>query len=133
MITSAFVKKLTLPILFIGLLLALSAQASANSIQFSGLNQVNKSIDIYDINAIAAGGDGYVDTINSSELFYFTPGNSYNFEIRAENNTTFLSNPLSFGDFVFGDKGIIILYFIFLVFLLALFCGGAFLMFRGKK
>ncbi len=83
----------------------LCGNATANSIQFTGLQQVNKTIDVYDLTDIADGGDqAPVTTINNSDKFYYTPGHTYNFQIKSQNTTTFLSGPMEFANFFIGDE-----------------------------
>ncbi len=97
----------------------------ANSIQFSGLEKVNKTIEIQDINQVASGGNGYVSTINNSELFYFTPGDSYVFIVKPQNNTTILNNATTLSTFIFSTQGEALLILVASIFLLFMFCGGA--------
>jgi hypothetical protein len=107
--------------LVVFLLAASIGAASANSIQFSGLGQVNKTIQIYDINGVADGSNGVVDTINSSGLFYFHPGDSYMFEITPINNTTFLSGPVPLLNFTITSGSVLITIGFILFFCLAVF------------
>jgi hypothetical protein len=106
---------LLLSVLIVLSVFAFALPVNANSIQFSGLGQVNKSIQIYDINNVADGTYGVVDEINSSGLFYFHPGDSYMFEVAPINNTTFLSGGVPFLDFLTGN-GSPLIYAIFFVF-----------------
>jgi hypothetical protein len=120
-------------IILLIILLTVSPPVNANTITFSGLNQTNKTLDVYDINAIAPGNEsGFVSTINNTDVFYFEPGDSYNFQISTKKNTTFLSDPLSFGAFVFSSKGEALVYFGVLLFLGAALCCGLFIMGRRR-
>jgi hypothetical protein len=103
--------KSNIRIVIIGLILALLIlnclvlPVSANSIKFSGLGQVNKTINVFDLNEIASGeSDGYKQSINNSDLFYYTPGHSYNFQINPLNTTTYLSDAPTFMNFFFEDE-----------------------------
>jgi outer membrane lipoprotein-sorting protein len=122
-------------LIIIILIVLLSCTAQANSIRFSGLSQVNKSIDVYDINAIASGSDGFNTTINTTEAFTFTPGNSYNFIIKSPNNTTLFSNAPSFMNFFFQDerRTIAILTFIILGFFGFIILFGAFIAMSSRR
>lgn len=111
-------------IIIIGLIM-MAGLAQANNVQFSGLGQVNKTVQVYDINQIAPDNDGKVGTINSSDNFYYQPGDSYTFEITAPSNKTFLSDSNNFLGFYMGDetRSIALLTFLCLI-VFSLFVAG---------
>lgn len=121
-------------ILILIILVFLAMPATANSIRFTGLDQVNKSISVYDYNVISSGGPGSpIASLNSDDTYFFKPGDSYNFEVAPSQNGSIMTNATGFENFVLSTRGMAIITVAFLLILLFL-AGGGFLvlMLKGR-